>query len=165
MPICGRPRSIAICANAAEVYPELVDRGIIPDLVTEQTAAHDPLRGYVPIGLSLDNFDVTGAWRIKDRGVPVNLTSELYDGTPLNGVADLRAALLAKSDVVVTHLTERLLSYALGRRVEHSDMPAVRKIVREARTSDYRMSALILGVVKSAAFQTALAEVTEDRGK
>ncbi len=86
-----------------------------------------------PIGLSLDNFDVTGAWRIKDRGVPVNVTSELYDGTPLNGVADLRAALLARSDVVVTHLTERLLSYALGRRVEHYDMPAVRKIVREAK--------------------------------
>ena len=76
------------------------------------------------------------------------VTSELYDGTPLNGVADLRAALLARSDVVVTHLTERLLSYALGRRVEHYDMPTVRKIVREAKASDYRMSALILGVVK-----------------
>ena len=118
-----------------------------------------------PIGLSLDNFDVTGAWRIKDRGVPVNVTSELYDGTPLNGVADLRAALLAKSDVVVTHLTERLLSYALGRRVEHYDMPAVRKIVREAKASDYRMSSLILGVVKSAAFRTALAEATDDGSK
>jgi hypothetical protein len=118
-----------------------------------------------PIGLSLDNFDVTGAWRIKDRGVPVNVTSELYDGTPLNGAADLRKALLAKSDVVVTHLTERLLSYALGRRVEYSDMPAVRKIVRDARASDYRMSALILGVVKSAAFQTALADVTDGGAK
>jgi hypothetical protein len=117
-----------------------------------------------PIGLSLDNFDVTGAWRIKDRGVPVNVTSELYDGTPLNGVADLRAALLARSDVVVTHLTERLLSYALGRRVEHYDMPAVRKIVREAKASDYRMSALILGVVKSAAFRTALAEAAATDG-
>lgn len=117
-----------------------------------------------PIGLSLDNFDVTGAWRIKDRGVPVSTRSELYDGTPLDGVADLRAALMARSDVVVTHLTERLLSYALGRRVEHYDMPAVRKIVREAKTTDYRMSSLILGVVKSAAFRTALAEtpVTED---
>jgi hypothetical protein len=118
-----------------------------------------------PIGLSLDNFDVTGAWRIKDRGVPVNVTSQLYDGTPLNGVADLRAALLARSDVVVTHLTERLLSYALGRRVEYYDMPAVRKIVREAKATDYRMSALILGVVKSAAFRTALAEATDDEGK
>jgi hypothetical protein len=115
-----------------------------------------------PIGLSLDNFDVTGAWRIKDRGVPINVTSELYDGTPLNGAADLRAALLAKSDVIMMHLTERLLSYALGRRVEHYDMPTVRKIVRDARASDYRLSALILGVVRSAAFKTALAEGTDD---
>ena len=118
-----------------------------------------------PIGLSLDNFDVTGAWRIKDRGVPVNVTSELYDGTPLNGTADLRSALLARSDVVVTHLTEQLLSYALGRRVEHYDMPAVRKIVRDAKASDYRLSALILGVVRSAAFRTALAEGTDDGSK
>jgi cytochrome c553 len=111
-----------------------------------------------PIGLSLDHFDVTGAWRIKDRGVLVDTTGELYDGTKLSGVADLRAALLTKSDVIVTHFTERLMSYALGRRVEYSDMPAVRKIVREAKASDYRMSSLILGVVKSAVFQTAQAE-------
>jgi hypothetical protein len=118
-----------------------------------------------PIGLSLDNFDVTGAWRIKDRGVPVDVTSELYDGTPLKGTADLRAALLARSDVVVTHLTERLLSYALGRRVEYYDMPTVRKIVRDAKASNYRLSALIQGVVKSAAFRTALAEGTDEGTK
>jgi hypothetical protein len=118
-----------------------------------------------PIGLSLDNFDVTGAWRIKDRGVPINVTSQLYDGTPLDGAADLRAALLTKSDVVLTHLTERLLSYALGRRVEYFDMPTVRKIVREAKASNYRMSSLVLGVVQSAAFQTALAEGTDDGSK
>jgi hypothetical protein len=118
-----------------------------------------------PIGLSLDNFDVTGAWRIKDRGVPVNVTSELYDGTRLNGTADLRAALLARSDVVITHFTEQLLAYALGRRVEHYDMPAVRKIVRDAKANEYRLSSLILGVVKSAAFRTALAEATDDGTK
>ena len=98
-----------------------------------------------PIGLSLDHFDVTGAWRIKDRGVLVDTRGELYDGTPLTGVADLRAALLARSDVFVTHFTERLLSYALGRRVEYYDMPTVRKIVREAKANDYRLSSLILG--------------------
>jgi hypothetical protein len=117
-----------------------------------------------PIGLSLDHFDVTGAWRIKDRGVLVNVAGELYDGTKLNGAGDLRAALVSKFDVVVTHLTERLLSYALGRRVEYYDMPAVRAIVRDAKANDYRLSSLILGVVKSAAFQTALAEST-DTGK
>ena len=118
-----------------------------------------------PIGLSLDHFDVTGAWRIKDRGVPVSVAGELYDGTKLNGAADLRAALVGKSEVIVTHLTERLLSYALGRRVESYDMPAVRAIVRDARAQDYRLSSLILGVVKSAAFQTALAESTDTERK
>jgi cytochrome c553 len=114
-----------------------------------------------PIGLSLDHFDVTGAWRIKDRGVQVNVAGELYDGTKLNGAGDLREALVAKFDVVVTHLTERLLSYALGRRVEYYDMPAVRAIVRDAKAQDYRLSSLVLGVVRSAAFQTALAESTD----
>jgi hypothetical protein len=114
-----------------------------------------------PIGLSLDHFDVTGAWRIKDRGVLVETKGQLYDGTPLAGVADLRTALLARSDVIVTHFTERLLSYALGRRIEYHDMPAVRKIVREAKANDYRLSALILGVVRSAAFRSAQAETTE----
>ena len=107
-----------------------------------------------PIGLALDNFDVTGSWRIKDRGVPVDTSGELYDGTPIKGPADLRAALVARSDVVITHLTEMLMSYALGRRVEYYDMPAIRKIVRDAKASDYRLSSLILGVAKSAAFQT-----------
>jgi hypothetical protein len=115
-----------------------------------------------PIGLALDNFDVTGAWRIKDRGVPVNAAGELYDGTPLNGVADLRAALVARSHVVMTHATEMLMAYALGRRVEYYDMPAIRQIVREAERQDYRMSSLILGVARSAAFRTALAEPAED---
>ena len=111
-----------------------------------------------PIGLALDNFDVTGAWRVKDRGVPVNASGELYDGTPLNGVADLRAALLVRSNVVVTHFTEMLMSYALGRRVEYYDMPAIRRIVREAERNGFRMSSLVLGVATSAAFQTARVE-------
>lgn len=118
-----------------------------------------------PIGLSLDNFDVTGAWRIKDRGVPVNVAGQLYDGTPLNGAADLRAAIVARSDVFITHLTEQLLAYALGRRVEYYDMPTVRQIVREAKAADYRMSALLRGVVKSAAFRSASADTATDDSK
>ncbi|MEX2270533.1 MAG: DUF1592 domain-containing protein [Vicinamibacterales bacterium] len=113
-----------------------------------------------PIGLALDNFDVTGAWRIKDRGVPVDVTAELFDRTRIAGAADLRAALLARSDVVVTHLTKMLMSYALGRRVEHYDMPVVRGIVRDAKAQNYKLSALIFGVVRSPAFRTALAEGT-----
>ena len=133
--------------------------------VAEQLALHraNPLCSTChdvidPIGLALDHFDVTGAWRIKDRGVPVDVTSELYDRTPINGAADLRAALLARSDVVITHFTQMLMSYALGRRVEHYDMPTIRRIVRDAKANDYRLSALILGVVRSPAFRTAIAE-------
>ncbi|HUL74658.1 MAG TPA: DUF1592 domain-containing protein [Vicinamibacterales bacterium] len=118
-----------------------------------------------PIGLSLDHFDVTGGWRIKDRGVPVNTDGQLYDGTPLHGAADLRAALVARSDVVVTHLTEMLMAYAIGRRVEYYDMPTIRKIVREAAPREYRMSALILGVVNSPAFRSAVAEGTSQEGR
>ncbi|MGQ0733899.1 MAG: DUF1588 domain-containing protein, partial [Acidobacteriota bacterium] len=111
-----------------------------------------------PIGLALDNFDVDGSWRIKDRGVAVDSRGELYDGTRLAGVADLRAAIVARSDVVITHFTEMLMAYALGRRVEHADMPAIRRIVREAEPGGYRLSSLILGVTKSAAFGGALAQ-------
>ncbi len=111
-----------------------------------------------PIGLALDQFDVTGAWRIKDRGVAVNTAGELYDGTKINGAGDLRAALLTRSDVVMTHFTEMLMAYALGRRVEYFDMPAIRKIVRDAAKNEYRMSSVILGVAESAAFQTARAD-------
>ena len=114
-----------------------------------------------PIGLSLDHFDVTGAWRIKDRGVPVSTEGQLYDGTPLHGAADLRAALLTRSDVIVTHFTETLMAYALGRRVEYYDMPTIRRIVRDAAKNDYRMSDLILGVTLSPAFREAVAEGTK----
>jgi hypothetical protein len=118
-----------------------------------------------PIGLSLDNFDVTGSWRIKDRGVLVDAAGELYDGTKLDGVADLRKALVARSDVIVTHFTEMLMSYAIGRRVEYYDMPAIRRIVREAEPRGYQMSSLILGVTRSAAFQMALAEPASEGKK
>ncbi len=111
-----------------------------------------------PIGLALENFDVTGAWRIKDSGVPIDASGELYDGTPLAGPADLRAALVARSETFITTFTENLLAYAIGRRVEYYDMPAVRAIVREAAERQNRMSAFVLGVVGSAAFQMSRVE-------
>jgi len=106
-----------------------------------------------PIGLALENYDVTGAWRIKDRGVPIDPSGELYDGSMLDGPDGLRQALLRYSDAVITNFTVNLMSYALGRRVEYTDMPAVRAIVRSAKDNDYRMSSFLLGVVNSAAFQ------------
>ena len=106
-----------------------------------------------PIGLALENFDVTGQWRIKDRGVPVDTSGHLYDGSQLDGLDGLRQALLRYSDAILTNFTVNLMSYAVGRRVEYYDMPAIRSIVREAAANDYKMSSFILGVARSAAFQ------------
>ena len=97
-----------------------------------------------------------------DLGVPINTAVVLYDGTELNGPADLTAALLERSDVLVTHFTERLMSYALGRRVEYYDMPTVREIVHEAESNDYRISSFVRGIVSSDAFLMARAETTEE---
>jgi cytochrome c553 len=111
-----------------------------------------------PIGLALENFDVTGVWRIKDNGVPVDPTTVLYDGTPLNGPASLRQAILKYSDAFIGNLTENLLTYALGRRVEYYDMPAVRAITRGAAREGYRFSSFVLGIVNSVPFQMTRAE-------
>jgi hypothetical protein len=106
-----------------------------------------------PLGLALENFDATGAWRIKDNGVPVDASGELYDGTPLDGPAGLRQVLLKYREVFVTSFTESLMTYALGRRVEYYDMPSIRRIVRDAGAADYRMSSFIQGIVASPAFR------------
>ena len=111
-----------------------------------------------PLGLALENFDVTGAWRIKDNEVPVDSVGELYDGTKMDGPAGLRQALLKHSDVFLLSFTENLMTYALGRRVEYADMPAIRAIVRDAAKNNNRMSSFVLGVVNSAAFRMANAE-------
>jgi len=107
-----------------------------------------------PLGLALDNFDVTGKWRIKDNEVPIDATGVLYDGTKMSGPAGLREALLKYRDPVLLSFTERLLTYALGRRLEPADMPTVRAIVRNAAKHEYRFSAFVLGVVGSAAFHS-----------
>ncbi|MFN8061647.1 MAG: DUF1592 domain-containing protein [Vicinamibacterales bacterium] len=114
-----------------------------------------------PLGLALENFDATGAWRIKDNEVPVDALGDLYDGTKMDGPAGLRAALTKHQDVFLMSFTESLMTYALGRRVEYFDMPAIRAIVRDAAKHDQRMSAFILGVVNSAAFQMSRLERTD----
>jgi hypothetical protein len=117
-----------------------------------------------PLGLALENFDVTGVWRIKDNGVTVDPVGDLYDGTKLDGPIALRNALLKHQDVIMLSFTESLMTYALGRRVEYYDMPAVRQIAREAKAKNYRFSAFISGVANSPAFRmgrVAPAETTE----
>jgi Protein of unknown function (DUF1588)/Protein of unknown function (DUF1592)/Protein of unknown function (DUF1585) len=106
-----------------------------------------------PIGFSLENFDLVGRWRTTDGGAPIDATSQLVDGTQLNGVATLRRALLDRSDVFVRTMTQKLLIYATGRALQYTDMPAVRAIDAAAARDNNRFSALIVGIVKSAPFQ------------
>lgn len=111
-----------------------------------------------PIGLALENFDVTGAWRIRDNGMPIDPASALYDGTPLAGPADLEQALMKRSGVLVQVFAENLMTYALGRRLASTDMPGVRAIVRQAAAADHRLSAFVVGIVKSPAFRMKSAD-------
>jgi mono/diheme cytochrome c family protein len=106
-----------------------------------------------PIGLTLENFDGIGRWRTVDNGAPIDASAQLADGSAVAGPAALRQALLRRRDLFAQNVTERLLTYALGQRVEHFDMPYVRAILKEAGKSDYHFSSLVLGIVKSPAFQ------------
>jgi hypothetical protein len=108
-----------------------------------------------PLGFALENFDAIGAWRTRDRfaGTTIDAAGQLVDGTPVGSPADLRTALMRRPEQVVQTVTEKLMTYALGRSVEHHDMPVVRQIVREAARDDYRFSSLVMGIVKSAPFQ------------
>jgi Protein of unknown function (DUF1592)/Protein of unknown function (DUF1588)/Protein of unknown function (DUF1585)/Protein of unknown function (DUF1587)/Protein of unknown function (DUF1595) len=106
-----------------------------------------------PLGLALENFDVTGRYRMKDSERPVDAVGQLFDGTAIDGPTGLRNALLERKETVLRTFTEYLMTYALGRRVEPFDMPTIRAIVRDAGKQDYRMSSFILGVISSPAFQ------------
>jgi hypothetical protein len=106
-----------------------------------------------PIGLAMDNFDVTGKWRIRENGVPLDTRGVFYDGTPVSSPAELQQVLLKRPIPLIRTFTKNLMAYALGRRVEYYDMPEVRRIAAEAQANDYRMSSLILGVIQSDAFQ------------
>jgi hypothetical protein len=113
-----------------------------------------------PIGLSLEQLDAVGKSRtLGESSEPIDASGALPDGTAFAGPAGLRNALLTKSDQVVTTITEKLLTYALGRGLESYDAPTVRAIVRDARRQDYRFtSGLIVGVVNSAPFQMRTAK-------
>ena len=106
-----------------------------------------------PIGLTLENFDATGRWRVNDGSARVNPTAELYDGQKLDGPASLNQALLKHADAFRAGFSENLLSYALGRVLDDRDMPTARAIAREGARANDRFSAFIFAVVKSAPFQ------------
>jgi hypothetical protein len=106
-----------------------------------------------PIGFSLENFDLVGRWRDHDGPSLIDTSGKLVDGTPLSSPQALREALLARKDSFVTAFTEKLLTYALGRRIEYFDQPAIRDIVRKADRQDDHFSAFVLGIVASEPFQ------------
>lgn len=106
-----------------------------------------------PIGFALENFDAVGRWRDFEEGAPVDVSGSLPDGSRFDGVGGLEAALLRRPELFAQTLTEKLLTFALGRGVAYYDAPAVRKILRDAEGDGYRFSSLILGIVESAPFQ------------
>ena len=109
---------------------------------------------FEPIGLAMENYDAVGAWRTEDSGSPIDASGVLADGTKVNGVVSLRDVLVKYSDQFERVVTERLLTYALGRGVEYQDMPMVRSIVREAAPAKFKFSSLVMGIVKSPVFQS-----------
>ena len=116
-----------------------------------------------PIGLALDNFDVTGQWRLRENGMPLDTRGDFYDGTPVSTPGELVDALLERPIPLVRNFTENLMAYALGRRVEYYDQPTIRAITRAAGANDYRMASFVLGVVKSDAFQMKREPLAADR--
>ncbi|MBL8961619.1 MAG: DUF1592 domain-containing protein, partial [Gemmatimonadetes bacterium] len=115
-----------------------------------------------PIGLALDNFDVTGRWRIREFDAPLDTKGTFYDGTEIATPAQLQQVLLKRPAPIVRNFTANLMAYATGRRIEYFDQPAVRKIVRDAESGGYRFGDFVLGVVTSDAFRMKRAPVAAD---
>src|SRR5262245_31443147 len=149
------PPPPGVDTNLAETKP-----GEVPASIRERLAQHrkDPSCASChsvidPLGFALENFDAIGGWRTKDEsGKPVDASGGSVSGEKVEGLSGLRAALLEQPDRFPRTVTEKLLAYALGRRLEYYDRPAVRQIVRDAAADDYRWSSLIVGIVKSPPF-------------
>jgi hypothetical protein len=118
-------------------------------------ACHAPMD---PLGFALENFDAVGHWRTTDANAPIDASGVLIDGTTFNGPVELRQALLARREQVVRAVTEKLLTYALGRGLEYYDAPVVRQIARSAAAHNYSWSSVILGIVQSTPFQKRRSE-------
>lgn len=142
----------------------------VPALDDSKIAAHLPVRERLeahranaacarcheqmdPVGFGLDNFDAVGRWREREAGRAIDVAGRLPDGSEFRGVEGLEQSLMNRPELFVRTLTEKLLTFALGRGIEYYDAPAVRRIVREAQHDDYRLSRLILGIVQSTPFQ------------
>jgi hypothetical protein len=113
-------------------------------------ACHAPMD---PIGFVLENFDATGRWRETDGGARIDTQATMTDGSTINGPAEVRTHLLGRGDEIVHTVTEKLLSYALGRGLDYYDAPTVRRLIRETAGHDHRWSSLVHGIVQSLPFQ------------
>jgi hypothetical protein len=159
------PPPPGVDTNLAESKP-----GTMPASIRERLAQHrqnpscSSCHAVIdPLGFALENFDVIGGWRTVDEsGRTVDATGTTVSGAKVEGLPGLRALLLEPPDQFPRTVTEKLLAYALGRRLEYYDRPAVRKIVRDAAAHDYRWSSIILGVVESPAFLMSLSHTTSN---
>jgi hypothetical protein len=106
-----------------------------------------------PLGFPFENYDAVGRWRTVEENKPIDASGGLPDGSKFDGVAGLQKALLNRPEIFVGTLSEKLLTYALGRGVEYYDAPAIRSVVRNARGKDFRFSSIITGIVGSTPFQ------------
>jgi hypothetical protein len=106
-----------------------------------------------PVGFALENFDAVGRWRQYENGGDIDVSGGLPDGSVFSGVENLENGLLERPEMFVQTLTQKLLTFALGRGVEAYDAPAIRQVMREAEANDYRFSSIILGIAKSVPFQ------------
>jgi hypothetical protein len=115
-----------------------------------------------PLGFAMENFDAVGAWRARDAGRAIDASGEFIDGSKLDGVVSVRQAIINRPEVFVGTMTEKLLTYALGRGLEYYDMPAVRKIVRSSAADRYRFSSLVAGIATSTPFRMRVKAPPED---
>jgi hypothetical protein len=136
--------------------------GVLPPSIRERLAKHrtestcNTCHSVIdPLGFALENFDVIGGWRTTDEsGKPVDASGSMASGQKINGLSGLRSALLEQPDQFPHTVTEKLMAYGLGRRLEYYDQPAIRKIVHDAAAHEYRWSSIVLGIVRSPAFLT-----------
>ena len=152
-----------------DVSPPDPPPGVETDLTEKEGAAPTTLRArleahranptcagchmlFEPLGLAMENFDAVGRWRLKDNGQPVDPTGVTNDGIPLNGIDSLREFTVLKGDLFAQVVTEKLLTYAMGRGIETEDMPLLRSVAEQAAKDDYRFSSLVMGVIQSPAF-------------
>jgi hypothetical protein len=113
-----------------------------------------------PIGLALDNFDVTGRMRYRENGAALDTRGQMYDGTPVTSSADLIKSLMSRSGMLMRNFTENLMAYGIGRRMEDYDQSTIRAIVKDASAKNYKFSSIVLGVANSKAFKTRRVEAT-----